>query len=66
MITGRIGAERKFSKNPKAMHGAIVAYCDLRLIGSIGCLALLLAWPAELRAATNTVAANDCVAQTQF
>jgi len=22
MITGRIGAERKFSKNPKAMHGA--------------------------------------------
>jgi len=24
MITGRIGAERKFNKNPKAMHGAIV------------------------------------------
>ena len=64
MITGRIGAERKFSKNPKAMHGA--AYCDLRLIGSIGCLALLLAWAAELRAATNTVAADDSVAQTQF
>ena len=42
------------------------AYCDLRLIGSISCLALLLAWAAELRAATNTVAADDCVAQTQF
>jgi len=30
MITGRIGAERKFSKNPKAMHGAIVGLLRLK------------------------------------
>ena len=30
MITGRIGAERKFSKNPKAMHGAIVGLPRLK------------------------------------
>ena len=66
MITGRIGAERKFSKNPKAMHGAIVGLLRLKANRIDRLSRFALAWAAELRAATNTVAADDCVAQTQF
>lgn len=35
----------------------------LRLIGSMGCVAMLLAWGVGARAATNTARADDCLEQ---
>jgi len=66
MITGRIGAERKFSKNPKAMHGAIVGLLRLKAnrIDRLSRFASRMGRGTQ--SSTNIVAADDCMAQTQF